>query len=84
VLENRVLGKVLGPKRDEVTEDWRKLRSVTKSYSGENIKDSGVGRGVRHVWGRGEVHRVLVQRPGGRNHLEDLSVDGRIIPYLLA
>jgi hypothetical protein len=43
VFENRVLGKILGSKRDDVTGDWRKLRSVTESYSGENIKNSGMG-----------------------------------------
>jgi hypothetical protein len=25
VFENRVLSKIFGPKRDEVTEEWRKL-----------------------------------------------------------
>jgi hypothetical protein len=29
VFENRVLGRIFGPKRDEVTGEWRKL------YSGE-------------------------------------------------
>jgi hypothetical protein len=28
VFENRVLRKIFGPKRDEVTGEWRKLRSV--------------------------------------------------------
>jgi hypothetical protein len=27
VSENRVLRKIFGPKRDEVTEDWRKLHN---------------------------------------------------------
>jgi hypothetical protein len=27
VFENRVLRKIFGPKRDEVTEEWRKLHS---------------------------------------------------------
>jgi hypothetical protein len=27
VLENRVLRKLFGPKRDEVTEEWRKLHN---------------------------------------------------------
>ena len=27
VFENRVLGGILGPKRDEVTGEWRKLRN---------------------------------------------------------
>jgi hypothetical protein len=26
VFENRVLRRIFGPKRDEVTEEWRKLR----------------------------------------------------------
>jgi hypothetical protein len=25
------------------------------------------------------AYRVLMEKPGGRNHLEDLSVDGRVI-----
>jgi len=29
--------------------------------------------------GRRDVYRVLVWRPNGRGHLEDLGVDGRII-----
>ena len=27
VFENRVLGRIFGPKRDEVTEEWRKLHN---------------------------------------------------------
>jgi len=27
VFENRVLGRILGPKRDEVTGEWRKLHN---------------------------------------------------------
>jgi hypothetical protein len=27
VFENRVLGRIFGPKRDEVTEGWRKLHN---------------------------------------------------------
>jgi len=27
VFENRVLRKILGPKRDEVTREWRKLQN---------------------------------------------------------
>jgi len=28
VFENKVLRRVFGPKRDEVTEEWRKLNNV--------------------------------------------------------
>jgi len=34
---------------------------------------------VAHLGDRRGAHRVLVGRPEGRDHLEDPSVDGRII-----
>jgi hypothetical protein len=32
VLENRVLRRILGPKRDEVTREWRKLHNEELNY----------------------------------------------------
>jgi hypothetical protein len=39
VFENRVLRRILGPKRDEVTGDWRKLRNeeLHNLYSSPSI-----------------------------------------------
>jgi hypothetical protein len=39
VFKNRVLRKVFGPKRDEVTEDWRKLHNeeLHDMYCSPNI-----------------------------------------------
>jgi len=39
VFENRVLRKIFGPKRDEVTEEWRKLHNeeLNDLYSSPNI-----------------------------------------------
>jgi hypothetical protein len=39
VFENRVLRRVFGPKRDEVTGEWRKLRNeeLNDLYSLSNI-----------------------------------------------
>jgi len=39
VFESRVLRKLFGPKRDEVTEEWRKLHSeeLNDLYSSPNI-----------------------------------------------
>jgi hypothetical protein len=39
VLENRVLRRIFGPKRDEVTGDWRKLRNeeLHNLYSSPSI-----------------------------------------------
>jgi hypothetical protein len=35
---NRVLGRLFGPKRDEVTGDWRKLHEENRNlYSSPNI-----------------------------------------------
>jgi len=39
VFENRVVRRIFGPKRDEVTGDWRKLRNkkLNDLYSSPNI-----------------------------------------------
>ena len=39
MFENRVLRRVFGPKRDEVTEEWRKLhnKELSDRYSSPNI-----------------------------------------------
>jgi len=39
VFENRVLRRIFGPKRDEVTREWRKLHNVELNdlYSSPNI-----------------------------------------------
>jgi len=60
----RVLRRVFGPKRDEVTEEWRKLNNeeLRDLYSLPNIvrvvKSRRMGwreGGMWRVWGRGEV-----------------------------
>jgi hypothetical protein len=53
VFENRVLGRIFGPKKDEVTEGWRKLHNVKlrESYSSPSIiriKSRGM-RWAEHV-----------------------------------
>jgi hypothetical protein len=39
VFENRVLGRIFGPKRDEVTREWRRLHDgeLNDLYSSPNI-----------------------------------------------
>jgi hypothetical protein len=58
VFENRVLRGVFGPKRDEVTEEWRKLHSeeLNDLYSLPNnvrvVKSRRMDwRGMWRVWG---------------------------------
>jgi hypothetical protein len=48
VFENRVLRRIFGPKRDEVTGEWRRLHNeelndITKYCSGDQIKKNEVG-----------------------------------------
>ena len=71
VFENRVLRKVFGPKRDEVTGEWRKLHNeeLNNLYSLPNIVRVVKPRRMRwagHVARMGEdrgVHRVLMGKP---------------------
>jgi hypothetical protein len=71
VFENRVLRTVFGPKRNEVTGQWRKLHKevLNDLYSFPNIVRVVKSRRMRwagHVARMGEdggVHRVLVGKP---------------------
>jgi hypothetical protein len=77
VFENRVLRRVFGPKRDEVTEEWRKLynEELSDLYSLPNIVrvvKSKRMRWAEHVACMGEgrgVQRVLLGKPEGRRPL---------------
>jgi hypothetical protein len=77
VFENRVLRSVFGPRRDEVTVEWRKLHNeeLNDLYSLPNIErvaKSRIMRWAGHVARMGEwrgVHRVLVGKPEGRRPL---------------
>ena len=75
--ENRVLRRVFGSKRDEVTGEWRKLpnEELRDLYSLPNIVRVLKSRRMRwagHVARMGEgrgVHRVLVGKPEGKRPL---------------
>jgi hypothetical protein len=86
VFKNRVLS-IFGPRRDEVTREWRKLHNeeLNDLYYSPNIVRMTKSRRMGwpgHVVVIGEsrgVHRILVGKPEGKNHLEDQSVHGMII-----
>jgi hypothetical protein len=46
VFENMVLWRIFGPKRDEVTGEWRRLhnKELYALYSSPNIKKTEMGR----------------------------------------
>jgi hypothetical protein len=80
-----LLRRIFGPKRDEVTGGWRKLHNeeLHGLYSSPGIVRviKARMRWAGHVARMGEVrgaYNILVGKPEGRKHWEDLSVDGRI------
>ena len=77
MFENRVLRRVFGPQRDEVTREWRKLHNeeLRDLYSLPNIVRVVKSRRMRwagHVARMGEgrgAPRVLVGKPEGKRSL---------------
>jgi hypothetical protein len=76
VFEYRVLRKIFGPRRDEVTGDWRKVHNeeIKKLYSSPNIIRMTISRRMKwagHVARMRErmnAYRILVGKPEGKNH----------------
>jgi len=79
-----VLGRIFGPRRDEVTGEWRRLHNeeLNDLYTSPNIVQVIKLRRMRwagHVARMGEergVYMIFVGKPEGRNHWGDLGVDG--------
>jgi hypothetical protein len=86
VFENRVLRRIFGPKKDEVTGEWRKLHNeeLHNLYSSpDNIRQvkSRRMRWAGHVARTGEernMYKVLVGKPKERDHWEAQGVDGKM------
>ena len=76
VFESRVLKRIFGPKRDEVTGEWKKLQNWKLTYLfSPNIiqvlkrrRMSWVGQ-VSRMGERRGVYRVLVGKPEGKRPL---------------
>jgi hypothetical protein len=87
VFENNVLRRIFGPKRDEVTGEWRRLHNeeLYALYSSPNIilviksiRLRGVGH-VAHMGDSARAYKVLARKPEGRRPLGRSGVNGRII-----
>ena len=97
VYENRVLRRIFGPKRDEVTGEWRKLHNeeLNNLYSSPNIVRVIKLRRMWWVWHiasigeRRSVYRVLVgilkeKRPLGRPRCrweDNITIDLQKMKY---
>jgi hypothetical protein len=87
VFENRVLRRIFGPKRDEVTGDWRDLHKEEFGdlHSSENsirVIKSRLMLWAGHVTRMGRVEEYTGFCWGSlreKYHLEDPGLDGRII-----
>ncbi|KAJ4444087.1 hypothetical protein ANN_05876 [Periplaneta americana] len=97
VFENKILRKIFGAKRDEVTGEWRKLHNTELHalYSSPDIIRNIKSRSLRwaeHVARMGEsrnAYRVLVGRPEGKRPLgrprrrweDNIKMDLREVGY---
>jgi hypothetical protein len=92
VFENKVLRRIFGPKRDELTGGWRKLHNeelhnLHSSPSIMSIRKSRRMRWARHVarMGRRELHIGYwweIQKE--RDHWEDQDIGGwTILKWIL-
>jgi len=84
VFENRVLRRIFGPRRDEVTGEWKRLHNeeLNDLYSSPNIVRVIKSRRMKWAGYVGEERGCIgswwgKRREGG--HWEDLGVDGWII-----
>jgi len=87
VFENRVLRRIYGPKRDEVTKELRRLHNKELndlSPSPNIFREINAGRmrwavHVARMRDRRGIYSVLVGKLSERDNLEDPGVDGKII-----
>jgi hypothetical protein len=87
VFENRVLRRIFGPKRDEVTGEWRRLdnKELYAVYSSPDIIRMIKLRRLRwaghvaHVRERRGAYIILVGDMREGDHLEDPGLEGRIM-----
>jgi hypothetical protein len=70
VLENRVLRRIFGPRRGEITGEWRKphiqeLNDLNSStyFSGDQIEKNWMSGAHSTCGARSGVYRVLVGKP---------------------
>jgi hypothetical protein len=82
VSENRVPRRIFESKEEEVTGDWRRLHSEEfyNLHASQNIIRVMTLRSMKRLghaarWAEmRNIYKILVEKPEGRDHLEDLSL----------
>ena len=82
VIENKVLGRILVPKRDEVREVWRKLNNeeINDLYYSQIIIRMNKSRGMRwvrnvaHMGGEEKVYKGFGGKTGGRDTIGENNI----------
>jgi len=77
VFENRVLRRIFGPTRDDLTREWKKLHNEEQNdlYSSPNIiwmiilRTIRCAKHVARMGARKSAYRVLVGKPEGKRSL---------------
>ena len=73
VFENRLLRRVFGPRRDEVTGEWRKLHNekffLTEYRSGDKIEKKETAGHVARMGEERDIYRIFVGKPEGKRPL---------------
>jgi hypothetical protein len=86
LFENRVLRRIFGPKKDEVTGEWRKLHSeeLHNLYSFPDTIRQMKSRRMRwagqvaHMGEKRKVYKVWWESPKEGVHSEDQGIDGKM------
>jgi hypothetical protein len=86
LFENKVLGRIFGPKRDEVTGSWKELHNeeLHGLYSAPNIirvvkSRMRLAELVERMRAMRSKYKILVGKPEWKGPPEDVDLDERII-----
>jgi hypothetical protein len=87
VFENRIVRRMFGCKRDEVTGSWRKVLSEKLHKVCSSPLTIRVIKSRKMRWScMGEIritYKIFVENSEVGDHSEDLDIDGRIILKLI-
>ena len=87
VFGNRVLRGIYGPKKDEVTGEWRRLHNEELHNLNSPLPDKKNrewdGQGVWHVWGSRKMHTGFGRKIKGRRWAEHVACMGKRGAYMV-